>query len=207
MAGSLRHSSCTLCHYPGAVARATAPPPQPQETVVIGVNLLKPSLLRGRLRRPPRVPGDPASAARTSRRFAAGLDCACPRCQSVRCIVLDSRRRKREHIRRRVILCQRCGTQGSSTLEKGYSLGDSRIYRDQGWNFGYGHYIIVRYLSELLPESTRAELTNRGFGGAHLFVMTAHLQDMLVQVGQDLQPNQQIATMGNSDLFFLPPIH
>ena len=103
--------------------------------------------------------------------------------------------------------CQRCGTQGSSAPEKGFSLSDQRVLGDQGWNFGYGHYIIVRYTNDLLPESTRAELAERGFDGAHIFVMHAHLQDMLVKAGDDLQPNQQIATMGNSGNSEGPHLH
>jgi murein DD-endopeptidase MepM/ murein hydrolase activator NlpD len=84
---------------------------------------------------------------------------------------------------------------------------DQRVLGDAGWNYGYGHYIIVRYHNDILPESTKAELAKRGFAGGHCFVMYAHLQDVLVQVGQDLQPNQQIATLGNSGNSEGPHLH
>lgn len=97
-----------------------------------------------------------------------------------------------------VAFCQRCGTQGASTLERGYTLGDQRVFNDQGWNFGYGHYVVVRYTHDLLPASTQQALSEKGMAGAHIFVMYAHLHQMLVETGQTLQPNQQIGTMGNS---------
>lgn len=97
-----------------------------------------------------------------------------------------------------VVFCQRCGSQGLSTLESGFSLGDSRIFRDPSWNFGYGHYIIVGYEHAKLPESTKQYLAANGKAGWNIFVMYAHLQDMLVQKGAVLTGSQQIATLGNS---------
>lgn len=96
------------------------------------------------------------------------------------------------------MLCAKCTSQGFSTLERGLSLYDSRVYSDQGWNFGYGHYIIVGYENSQLPESTQEYLASEGRAGQHIFVMYAHCQDLLVEAGQDLAPNQQIATLGNS---------
>jgi len=97
-----------------------------------------------------------------------------------------------------VAFCQLCGAQGLSTVDKGFSLSDSRVLRNQGWNFGYGHYVIVRYENSLLPDSTKTKLHEAGYPGGHVFVMYAHLQDILVEQGQQLQPNQQFATLGNS---------
>jgi murein DD-endopeptidase MepM/ murein hydrolase activator NlpD len=94
--------------------------------------------------------------------------------------------------------CQRCTDQGFSVTQRGFSVGSSQVLSDQGWNFGYGHYVIVRYDHEILPDSTKAELKERGFGGGHLFVMYAHMHDMFVDTGDTLTPNQQLGTMGNS---------
>jgi murein DD-endopeptidase MepM/ murein hydrolase activator NlpD len=96
------------------------------------------------------------------------------------------------------VFCQRCGTEGASTLERGFTVGDSRIFRDQAWNFGYGHYVIVGYEHSKLPESTKQYLANNGKAGWNIFVMYAHLQSMLVQRGAQVGPNQQIGLMGNS---------
>lgn len=104
-------------------------------------------------------------------------------------------------------VCQRCGSEGASAPEKGFSLSDQRVLGDSGWNYGYGHYVIVRYHNDILPESTKVELANRGFAGGHCFVMYAHLQDILVQGGQDLTPNQQVATLGNSGNSEGPHLH
>lgn len=105
------------------------------------------------------------------------------------------------------VQCQRCGSEGASVVDKGMQVGDTRILSDAGWNFGYGHYIIVRYAHDMLPESTKAELAKRGFTGGHCFVMYAHLQDILVKQGDEVQPNQQIATLGNSGNSEGPHLH
>lgn len=103
--------------------------------------------------------------------------------------------------------CQKCGTAAVSSLDKGFNVSDQRVLRDAGWNFGYGHFIIVRYKPEMLPESTKARLTERGFADAALSVMYAHLHDMLVEAGTTLKANQQIATMGNSGNSTGPHLH
>lgn len=106
-----------------------------------------------------------------------------------------------------VAYCQLCGPTGLSTVDKGFSLSDQRVLRNQGWNFGYGHYVIVKYENSLLPASTRQTLHDKGFPGGHIFVMYAHLQDMLVEQGQQLQPNQQIGSLGNSGNSSGPHLH
>lgn len=94
--------------------------------------------------------------------------------------------------------CNRCGTRGASTLELGYQLADQRVFRDRNWNYGYGHYLIVGYENSKLPASTQQWLSDNGMAGQHIFVMYAHLQDMLVEAGATLAPSQQIGTCGNS---------
>lgn len=94
--------------------------------------------------------------------------------------------------------CRKCGPNGASAVDMGFGLSDSRVLNDDGWNYGYGHYVIVRYNNDLLPESTRKMLEGRGLGGAHAFVMYAHLHQISVQEGQTLQPGQLIGTCGNS---------
>ena len=95
-------------------------------------------------------------------------------------------------------LCSKCGSSGLSTVERGLQLYDSSVYSDPGWNFGYGHYIIVGYENSKLPASTQQYLQSIGRGGQHIFVMYAHCQDLLVEAEQTLEPGQQIATLGNS---------
>lgn len=93
--------------------------------------------------------------------------------------------------------CQQCGAQGLSVRQKGFNVGDRRIFTT-AWNFGYGHYLIVRYENSSLPASTQVHLAADGKAGHHIFVMYAHLQDMLVNPGQMVDASQQIATLGNS---------
>lgn len=93
--------------------------------------------------------------------------------------------------------CDFCGSQGLSVEQKGIRVGSSQVFVP-GWNFGYGHFVIVRYTNDLLPESTRNRLAEIGREGQHLFVMYAHLHNIMATDGQILRPNQQIGTMGNS---------
>jgi hypothetical protein len=97
-----------------------------------------------------------------------------------------------------VAFCRPCGEAGASALSRNFRLNDSRVLTSSAWNFGFGHYVVVRYDHDILPESTRNRLRERGLGGAHLFVIYAHMHDMHVEEGQTLQPNQQIGTLGNS---------
>ena len=105
------------------------------------------------------------------------------------------------------MLCSKCTSQGYSTLERGMSLYDARVYSDPNWNFGYGHYVIIGYENSILPQSTRDYLEAQGRGGQHIFVMYAHCQDLLVDAGQTLLPNQHIATLGNSGNSSGPHLH
>lgn len=93
--------------------------------------------------------------------------------------------------------CQFCGPNSVSVEEKGLRVGSSQVFVP-GWNFGYGHYVIVRYDHDKLPPSTQNRLASMGRAGHHLFAMYAHLHSIMVQTGQPLSPNQQIGTMGNS---------
>lgn len=104
--------------------------------------------------------------------------------------------------------CNRCGTAGASTLERGYTtLNDQRVFSDPGWNYGYGHYVIVRYDHDILPASTQRELAQRGFRDHHLFVMYAHLHQILVSDDTVIAPNQPVGQLGNSGNSSGPHLH
>jgi hypothetical protein len=104
--------------------------------------------------------------------------------------------------------CVKCNVPGKpSTVLQGFSLGDERIFTDDGWNFGFGHYMIVRYLHKQLPPATRQALANRGMPGAHIFAMYAHLSRRDVPVGTMLQPNQVFAACGNTGNSSGPHVH
>lgn len=93
------------------------------------------------------------------------------------------------------------------TLDHGYSLADPRIFNDPGWGFGYGHYVIVRYLHTILPKATQLELKAQKLEGAHLFAMYAHLHTHDVQAGHTLQPGEQIGTCGTTGNSEAPHVH
>jgi len=102
--------------------------------------------------------------------------------------------------------CQKCGPAGSSALKPGERPGRSDILNDAAWNFGYGHYVIVRYDNLLLPESTHNYLEIKGWRGYHAFVMYAHLKSFSVRKDDTLGRRQELGKMGtsgNSDGFHL----
>lgn len=104
--------------------------------------------------------------------------------------------------------CRNCGSEGASTLDRGIrSLSDSRVLNDPDWNFGYGHYVIMCYENHLLPESTRGRLGEKNMGGAHLYVMYAHLSQSFVRDGQMLGANQPLGALGNSGNSSGPHLH
>ncbi len=104
--------------------------------------------------------------------------------------------------------CARCNVPGKpSTVLQGFSLGDARIFSDEGWNFGFGHYIIVRYLHRQLPFATRQALADRGQAGAHIYAMYAHLNRRSAAVGDRLEPGQVFATCGNTGNSSGPHLH
>ncbi|MBZ0302299.1 MAG: hypothetical protein K8J31_21305, partial [Anaerolineae bacterium] len=95
--------------------------------------------------------------------------------------------------------CIRCNVPDKpSTVLQGFDLGDERIFSDEGWNFGFGHYMVVRYLHTQLPTGTRQTLANLGMPGAHIYAMYAHLSRRDVPVGTLLEPHQVFAACGNS---------
>lgn len=103
--------------------------------------------------------------------------------------------------------CTKCTPERPSAVPPGGRAGDPSVMNDPGWGYGYGHYLIVRYLNEQLPQSTRSELTQRGFPGGHLFVMYAHLDQRLVGEGQRLEGEVQLATCGNTGNSEGPHVH
>ncbi len=107
----------------------------------------------------------------------------------------------------RVLLCRKCTPDKPSTLMHGFSLGDTSIYSDEGWGFGYGTFVVVRYDNHLLPASVRDRLTARGLSGAALFALYGHLSAAMVMTGQTLTGGQTIGTCGNTGNSQAPHLH
>jgi len=104
--------------------------------------------------------------------------------------------------------CVKCNVPGKpSTKLQGLGLANPAVFSDPGWNFGFGHYVIVRYLHHQLPQRTRDELARRGLPGWHIYAMYAHLCRRDVESGDVLQPNQVIAGCGNSGNSSGPHLH
>jgi hypothetical protein len=97
-----------------------------------------------------------------------------------------------------VLDCTKCTPGAPNTLSHGLRLGDSSVYSDIGWGFGYGTFIIVGYHHDNLPDSTQKVLADKGFAGGSLYALYAHLQRRVVNQGDDLAPNTIIGFAGNT---------
>lgn len=94
--------------------------------------------------------------------------------------------------------CTFCTPDRPSVLQHGLRLNDPGVLQNPAWGFGYGNYVVVRYLYDQLPASTKAELTRRNLPNYHLFTIYAHLNSIDVSQGQTVDPNQRIGTCGNT---------
>lgn len=98
----------------------------------------------------------------------------------------------------RMMTCTRCTADKPNVGSQGISFDNPTVLNDPAWGFGYGNAVIMRYLNDQLPTSTRERLASSGMSGAHLFVIYAHLSAVNVQVGQTLAGSQQVGVIGNT---------
>lgn len=94
-----------------------------------------------------------------------------------------------------------------SITDHGWRLGDPRVFSDPGWGFGYGHYVVVRYLHHQLPAHTQTALAERGMPDAAVYVMYAHLHSRAVFQGQEVVRGAVIGACGNTGNSQAPHVH
>lgn len=95
--------------------------------------------------------------------------------------------------------CSRCNEPGKpSTVLQGWGLGSSDVFFDPTWGWGYGHFVIVRYLHNQLPPATQSALASLGLPGAHIYALYGHMHSRDVGPGQVVEPFQQIGTCGDT---------
>ena len=107
----------------------------------------------------------------------------------------------------KVAFCQKCGANGVSAVDRGYTVSDGRVLSDPAWNYGYGHFVNVTYHHDKLPKSTQDRLAAQGKAGWHISVNHGHLQTIAVQADQEFGANTQIGTLGNSGNSTGPHLH
>jgi Peptidase family M23 len=98
----------------------------------------------------------------------------------------------------KTIRCRKCTPDRPSTVSQGLDIGNTSVLQDEGWGFGYGNFVIIRYLNQQLPASTRGRLAARGLGNHHLYALYGHLNDFFVQPGQQLAGSQPFGSCGNT---------
>ena len=97
-----------------------------------------------------------------------------------------------------VMDCTKCSAARPSTVLNGISLGDSSVYSDPGWGYGYGNFVVVGYEWDILPDSTQEWMLSNGYGGGAAFVLYGHLHERKVAAGQKISEEQIIGTCGNT---------
>jgi murein DD-endopeptidase MepM/ murein hydrolase activator NlpD/uncharacterized protein YraI len=107
----------------------------------------------------------------------------------------------------RTLVCTKCTAEKPSSFQQGFKIGDPAVFSHEGWGFGYGTFVIVRYDNPILPQSTRDRLASRGLGGAHLFALYGHLASFNVSVGQTIAPGGLIGVCGNTGNSEAPHLH
>jgi len=107
----------------------------------------------------------------------------------------------------RVHKCTKCTADKPSSRMQGHALGASEVWNDPAWGWGYGNHVIIKYLNDKLPESTKKKLTDRGFPNGHLYVMYAHMNEYTVKGGDELKPNAVFGSCGNTGNSEGPHVH
>ncbi len=107
----------------------------------------------------------------------------------------------------RTFRCTKCVPQAPSAVDQGLGLNNFAVLNDPAWGYGYGHYVIIRYLSDALPESTKQILGRRSLAGAHIYAMYAHLNSIECVEGQNVAGGARIGTCGNSGNSSGPHLH
>lgn len=104
--------------------------------------------------------------------------------------------------------CLKCNEPSKPDVRShGLQVGDPAIFNDPDWNYGFGHYVIIRYLNNQLPPATRHSLTMLGKGNAHIFAMYAHLSRRAVNAGDIVEANGVIGACGNTGNSTGPHLH
>ncbi|MGF1504040.1 MAG: SH3 domain-containing protein [Anaerolineae bacterium] len=103
--------------------------------------------------------------------------------------------------------CSRCTPDKPAWRHHGIPYGDQNALRDPGWGWGYGNHVIVRYLHDRLPPSTRQKLAELGLAGHHLYVVYAHLKEMYPSVGDELTAETELGTCGDTGWSSGPHLH
>ena len=97
----------------------------------------------------------------------------------------------------RVAFCEKC-EYGASAIDGGYKFNDDNVLTDPAWNYGYGHFVIVTYHNDKLPQSTQDRLSAQGKAGWHISALYSQLHTIAVEWNQELEANAFIGTLGNT---------
>lgn len=94
--------------------------------------------------------------------------------------------------------CTNCTADKPSTKDHGLEIGNTAVFNDPAWGYGYGNYVTIRYLHDQLPQATKDALTAAGFPKGHIYALYGHMNSFSVTKGQVLTAGQQIGSCGNT---------
>ncbi len=83
-----------------------------------------------------------------------------------------------------------------------------RIFNDAGWGFGFGHHIILRYRFSDIPRSAQEQIIRAGGNSnSFVFVLYAHLSQMMVQAGRNVAADTVFGVTGNTGFSTAEHLH
>jgi murein DD-endopeptidase MepM/ murein hydrolase activator NlpD len=109
----------------------------------------------------------------------------------------------------RVVHCTKCSADKPSFPDNGIPIDDPTALKDQGWGFGFGNFVVIRYAWDALPDAMQAEMIHRNREQGFAYVIHAHLKeiDPAIAVGGQVVDGTQLGLSGNTGNSSGPHLH
>lgn len=105
----------------------------------------------------------------------------------------------------RRVTCTACTPQRPNVFPG--PTGCPQLYSDIRWGYGYGNFFILRHDYADLPTETRAEMDRLHLTGGYAYALYAHLSQLNVALGQDVEAGQRLGLTGNHGCSSGPHLH
>jgi murein DD-endopeptidase MepM/ murein hydrolase activator NlpD len=106
----------------------------------------------------------------------------------------------------RRIDCTRC-TEQRPNRQPNHLFQCPDTWKDPGWGYGYGNFIIMRHDYNRLPAPLRTEMNRHGLRNAYAYILYAHLSRVNVVRGQYVRAGTVLGATGNTGCSSAPHLH
>ena len=87
------------------------------------------------------------------------------------------------------------------------SLNNPSVLRNPDWGYGFGNHVVVEYAWNNLPQAMRDNLLAENLPNAFVYVIYAHLLDVLVAPDELVTKGKRLGSLGNSGNSTGPHLH